>query len=271
MADDPTTFIDPNPNPEDHPPTTTGAMIAEVRFDLIENLIWEVRDGKILCHACAPGGYAIRADASPESHAASRNPDTHRKNLIWLVIQSFVRQGKPIPAWPDAYHRTKQGLAWCYICEARIGFYREDTCVAHDVVHRAWTQTIMRPSRLIGRERERQANRGAVGRPRKRVAWFEEVINARVGPAMEALRPVAEETAGELGPSFREIIQATKGENFIILDGEMLFHDDLDKILDDGRTYACSVKNLHDGIQPRSCQRPEVCSCYCHRPFGGSA
>lgn len=272
-ADGQSVFPDHNPPPELTEPPSLGARLALIRRELEEDLVWETRDGQLYCHACASGGYRLRKGSDPMNHAFNRNPDTHKRNMIWLTIQYFIGNKQPIPGWPEAYVETKRGLAYCYFCDNTVCNYNEQECLAHDAVHHEWQRKPMRT-----RPDQSTTQRGIDGSrgPRKKLNWFEDLIRVRTQDldkqTVAPPRPEPEAPTQWMPYRRRGSIWNDRNEATCIwLGGEQIDHDLLDSIVDSNGTpmsWACAERNLHVNIPPRGCTLSgSDCKCYCHAPL----
>lgn len=152
-------FPDPAGRPtEPHAPGSAGPAPRSVEQwinhaydDIDKHSLWDIRDGSIYCLICLPGGYRLKRNADPNTHATQRNPDKHVRNLRWAVVQWFRAHDMPLPSWPDAYRRSiRDGqLLFCHICRLTVGIYGEEDGLTHDATHLTMRQEPMRPNRLI--------------------------------------------------------------------------------------------------------------------------
>lgn len=141
-------------------PRTVQETINHVIHQLLDSM-WVIRDDGYYCQICAPeDGYRIRAGADPQMHEDQRNPDTHKRNLIWFTIQGLLKDYGKIPTWPDCYRETARSMLWCHICRNVVGEYTQEFGERHDRFHLEMKWDWMRP----GRMRPRGGRRRTEGR-----------------------------------------------------------------------------------------------------------
>lgn len=279
MPDTSNVFPDPDgaKRPENrHRPRSVEEWINHAIMDIDDNVTWETREGAFYCHLCAPGGYRLKDGASPYMHETQRNPDTHKRNRIWAVIQWFKVRTEPptsIPRWPDCYRETREGLLWCHICRTVRGSYGQQDGEAHDLWHDSQERIIMRPNRLLRKE----GTKRSIGQRKRHV--IDEILASRRDDYGED-QVIVDKTPVQQPGAWKQWIPVdmpiARDPNLVFArnnETNMFDHvhpDVLDAWVEHGDTRwraACATYDLCEGLNhPRPCIG-EGCECSCHGPI----
>jgi len=300
MSDEPNdVFPDLTAKPAE--PPTAEQLINHAFHDLENNFIWLWDGDGWICNICAPNppNYKLRKGADPDMHANQRSPDTHRQNMVWIVVEWFKANKLPLPGWPDAYRATRDAQLFCHICRGMVGAYTEEDGRKHDEFHRNRKQIVMRPNRLGQYTR----NSRRPGRPhildltlRSRNEDYQgageaspDYSTTSFGDPQDTVRQnkprkndmeqfvhsqyskdkvLYEVTEGERN-DLREYMEVFEGSLW-----QQIPYEVLDRILEvpeiGKRTIACGVLEWHSALTLkrsgiRHCE-VEECECNCHKP-----